>query len=206
MQKLAGEAGIELPAWSAEDEARETRKKSLYEIIELAAQFFEDQLHRARAGDAARIYLQSRGLEPGAWKRFRLGFAPDGNAALKDHLIAKGVALPDMIEAGLVRGADENRGARDFFYDRVMFPIADVRGRIVAFGGRGLSADAKPKYINTGETPLFSKGPPALQFQNGARGGASQGRSPHRRRRLYGRDRAGGGGVCRARSRPWAPR
>jgi DNA primase len=158
VQKLAGEAGIELPAWSAEDEARETRKKSLYEIIELAAQFFEDQLHRARAGDEARTYLQSRGLESAACKRYRLGYAPGGNTALRDHLIAKGISLPDMVEAGLVRAADEGRAARDFFYDRVMFPIADIRGRIVAFGGRGLSPDAKPKYINTGETPLFSKG------------------------------------------------
>ena len=158
VQKLAGEAGIELPAWSAEDEARETRKKSLYEIIDLAAQFFEEQLHRARSGEAARRYLQTRGLESAACKRFRLGYAPDGNSALKDHLAAKGVALSDMIEAGLVRAADENRSPRDFFYDRVMFPIADVRGRIVAFGGRGLSPDAKPKYINTGETTLFSKG------------------------------------------------
>jgi DNA primase len=158
VQKLAGDAGIELPQWSAEDEARESRKKSHLEIIELAAQFFEDQLNRMRAGSAARAYLQSRGLEPAAWQRFRLGFAPDGNSALRDHLIAKGIALPDMIEAGLVRAAGETRPARDFFYDRVMFPIADVKGRIVAFGGRGLSADAKPKYINTGETPLFSKG------------------------------------------------
>jgi DNA primase len=158
VQKLAGEAGIELPAWSPEDELRETRKKSLYEIIELAAQFFEDQLHRARAGGEARTYLKSRGLESAACKRFRLGYAPDGNTGLLDHLTAKGVALPDMIEAGLARPGDENRAPRDFFYDRVMFPIADVRGRIVAFGGRGLSPDAKPKYINTGETPLFSKG------------------------------------------------
>ena len=148
MQKLAGEAGIELPAWSAEDEARETRKKSLYEIIELGAQFFEEQLHRTRSGETARAYLQSRGLEPGAWKRFRLGFAPDSNSALKDHLTVKGVALPDMIEAGLVRPEDGGRPPRDFFYDRVMFPISDPRGRIVAFGGRGLTPDAKPKYIN----------------------------------------------------------
>jgi DNA primase len=97
-------------------------------------------------------------LEPNAWKRFGLGYAPDGNSALKDHLAGKGIALDDMIEAGLVRAGDESRAARDFFYDRVMFPIADVKGRIVAFGGRGLTADAKPKYINTGETTLFSKG------------------------------------------------
>ena len=113
---------------------------------------------KARAGEAARRYLQGRGLEPGAWTRFRLGFAPDSSNALMNHLIAKGVALADMVEAGLVRPSEDNRPARDFFYDRVMFPIADPRGRIVAFGGRGLSPDAKPKYINTGETTLFSKG------------------------------------------------
>ncbi|HMI98036.1 MAG TPA: DNA primase, partial [Micropepsaceae bacterium] len=164
VQKLAGEAGIELPAWSAEDELRETRKKSLYEIIALAATFFEDHL-RARAGDAARLYLQSRGLEQDVWQRYHLGYAPDSNAALKDHLAAKGVALDDMVEAGLVRPAEDNRAARDFFYDRVMFPIADVRGRIIAFGGRGLMPDAKPKYINTGETTLFSKGRLLYNFQ-----------------------------------------
>src|SRR4051812_16276652 len=158
VEKLAGEANVELPKWSAEDEARESRKKSLYDIIDLAAQFFEDQLHKTRSGAEARNYLKSRGLEAGACERYRLGYAPDGNSQLKDHLIAKGVPLADMIEAGLTRAADENRPARDFFYDRVMFPIADVRGRIVAFGGRGLTPDAKPKYINTGETPLFSKG------------------------------------------------
>jgi DNA primase len=157
VQRLAREAGVELPAWTPEDEARETRRKSLYDIIELACAFFEEQL-RARAGDAARRYLQSRGLEENARRRFRLGYAPDTNNALKDHLRAKGVEIPDMIEAGLVRSSDGDKPERDFFYDRVMFPIADPRGRIVAFGGRGLAADAKPKYINTGETPLFSKG------------------------------------------------
>lgn len=165
VQKLAGEAGVELPAWSPEDEARESRRKSLYEIISLAAEFFEEKLHRARAGEEARRYLQGRGLEAGVWKRFRLGFAPDSNNALIGHLAAKGVALADMVEAGLARPAEDNRPARDFFYDRVMFPIADPRGRIVAFGGRGLSPDAKPKYINTGETPLFSKGRMLYNFQ-----------------------------------------
>jgi DNA primase len=175
VQKLAGEAGIELPAWSAEDEARETRKKSLYEIVALAATFFEEQL-RGRAGDSARAYLQSRGLPPDAWQRFRLGFAPDSNSALKDHLNARDVSLDDMIEAGLVRAADGDRPARDFFYGRVMFPIADVRGRIIAFGGRGLSPDVKPKYINTGETTLFSKGRLLYNFHT-ARDAAFKGAS-----------------------------
>jgi DNA primase len=165
VQKLAGEAGIELPAWSAEDEARETRKKSLYDIIGFAAAFFEEQL-RGRAGEAARRYLQGRGLEAGVWTRFRLGYAPDSNNLLKDHLAGKGVSLPDMIEAGLVRPADDGRAPRDFFYDRIMFPISDPRGRIIAFGGRGLTPDAKPKYINTGDTTLFSKGRLLYNFQS----------------------------------------
>jgi DNA primase len=156
IEKLAGEAGVELPAWSPEDEARENRRKSLYEIISLACEFYQAQLAN-RAGEAARRYLQSRGLEPAAQVRHRLGYAPS-HSALREHLAAKGVALEDMIEAGLVRPAEDGKPARDFFYDRVMFPISDVRGRIVAFGGRGLNPDAKPKYINTGETALFSKG------------------------------------------------
>ena len=157
VEKLAGEAGIELPAWSAQDEARESRKKSLYDIIALAADFYREQL-QGRAGEAARLYLESRGLKSDAWQRFGLGYAPHATSALQHHLLANGIALSDMIEAGLVRSAEDTRPSRDFFFDRVMFPISDARGRVVAFGGRGLTPDAKPKYINTGETTLFSKG------------------------------------------------
>ncbi len=156
VKKLADEAGVALPAWSPEDEAREQKKKSLYEIIELACQFFESRL-REPAGAAARDYLKTRGLDGAAAKKFRLGYAGDDNSLIA-HLTEKNVTLDDMIAAGLARPADESRGARDFFYNRLMFPIADGRGRVVAFGGRGLDPDAKPKYINTGETSLFSKG------------------------------------------------
>jgi len=136
VQRLAGEAGVELPAWTPEDEAREAKRKSLYDVIELACRFFEEQLN-GRAGEPARRYLQSRGLKAEAQKRFRLGYAPDSNGALLHHLRAQGIDLGDMVEAGLVRPADGDRAPRDFFYDRLMFPIADPRGRIVAFGGRG---------------------------------------------------------------------
>ena len=156
VQKLASEAGVALPAWSPEDEAREEKKKSLYDIIELAAQFFEHQL-REPVGNAAREYLKGRGLDSAAAKKFRLGYAADNNSLI-NHLTAKNITLEDIIEAGLARPGEDNRGARDFFYNRLMFPIADGRSRVVAFGGRGLDPDAKPKYINTGETPLFSKG------------------------------------------------
>jgi DNA primase len=157
VQKLAGEAGVELPAWSPDDEAREVKKKSLYEIVELAAGFYESQLREA-AGRDARDYLKGRGLDGAAAKQFRLGFAPGNGHALIEFLTAKNVTQDDMIVAGLARPAEDNRSMRDFFYDRLMFPIADSRGRVIAFGGRGLTADAKPKYINSGENALFSKG------------------------------------------------
>ncbi|MGN6149485.1 MAG: DNA primase [Rhizomicrobium sp.] len=156
VEKLAGEAGVELPKWSAEDEAREEKKKSLYDVVEAACAFFEEQL-RGTNNREARDYLVSRGLNGEAAKQFRLGYAPGGDA-LKEHLYTKNIPLDDMVAAGLVRPQDGDRPARDFFFNRVMFPIADARGRIVAFGARALDPDAKPKYINTGETTLFSKG------------------------------------------------
>jgi DNA primase len=157
VEKLAGEAGVELPKWSPEDEAREEKKKSLYDVIEAAAKFFEEQL-AGPAGKAAREYLKGRGLDLDTARKFRLGYAPATSSALIGHLTTLNVTMDDMIAAGLARPGDETHGARDFFFNRLMFPIADGRGRIVAFGGRGLAADAKPKYINTGETEFFSKG------------------------------------------------
>jgi DNA primase len=156
VERLAAEAGVELPKWSAEDEAREDKRKSLYDVIEAACAFYEAQLREA-GGKQARDYLQSRGLNGDAARAFRLGFAPSNNALI-EHLKTKNVTTDDMIAAGLARPADGERGVRDFFFNRVTFPISDARGRIVAFGARALEAEAKPKYINTGETQLFSKG------------------------------------------------
>ena len=163
VEKLAAEAGVELPKWSPEDEAREQKKKSLYDVVELAAKFYEAQLFEP-AGREARDYLKGRGLDGAAAKQFRLGYAPSGNNALIHHLTAQNVTQDDIIAAGLARPADDGRPMRDFFYNRVMFPIGDGRSRIVAFGARALEADAKPKYINTGETSLFSKGTQLYNF------------------------------------------
>jgi DNA primase len=156
VEKLAAEAGVALPKWSAEDEARETKRKSLFEIVELAAAFYEAKLREA-VGRPARDYLKMRGLDEAAAKQFRLGYAPDGNA-LSDYLKSRNIGPEDMGAAGLARPASQGRPQRDFFFKRVLFPITDSRGRVIAFGGRALEADAKPKYINTGETALFSKG------------------------------------------------
>src|SRR5579863_4829255 len=163
VEKLAGEAGVELPKWSPDDEAREQKKKSLYDIVELAAKFYEAQLFEP-AGKQARDYLKGRGLDGAAAKQFRLGYAPGGNGALIAHLTSHNVTQDDIIAAGLARPAEDGRPMRDFFFNRVMFPIGDGRGRIIAFGARALEADAKPKYINTGETPLFSKGTQLYNF------------------------------------------
>jgi DNA primase len=157
VERLAGEAGVALPKWSPDDEARAEKKKSLADIIEATCTFFEEQL-RAPVGTEARQYLQSRGLNGEVAARFRLGYAPSGHATLIEHLKTKNITVDDMVAAGVVRAASDERGPRDFFFDRLMFPISDARGKVVAFGGRALSSDAKPKYINTGETQLFSKG------------------------------------------------
>ena len=163
VEKLAAEAGVELPKWSPEDEAREQKRKSLYDIVELAAKFYETQLFEA-AGKEAREYLKGRGLDGAAAKQFRLGYAPSGGNALIAHLTAQNVTQDDMIAAGLARAGEDGRPMRDFFFNRVMFPISDGRGRAIAFGARALEADAKPKYINTGETALFSKGTQLYNF------------------------------------------
>src|ERR1700749_2489667 len=164
VEKLAAETGVELPKWSPEDEAREKRKKSLYEIVELAAAFYEAQLFDKAVGRAAQDYLKGRGLDGAAAKQFRLGYAPGGGTALIQHLTGHNVTQEEMIEAGLARPAQDGRPMRDFFFDRILFPITDGRGRVIAFGGRGMAPDAKPKYINTGETPLFSKGSNLYNF------------------------------------------
>src|SRR6185312_439588 len=163
VEKLAGEAGVELPKWSPDDEAREQKKKSLYDIVELAAKFYEAQLFEP-VGKQARDYLKGRGLDGAAARQFRLGYAPSGNNALITHLTGHNITQDDIIAAGLARPADDGRPMRDFFFNRVMFPISDGRGRTIAFGARALEADAKPKYINTGETPLFSKGTQLYNF------------------------------------------
>jgi len=170
VEKLAAEVGVELPKWSPEDEEREQKKKSLYDVVELAAKFYEAQLYEP-AGREARDYLKGRGLDSAAAKQFRLGYSPGGNNALINHLTAQNVTQDDIIAAGLARPAEDGRPMRDFFYNRLMFPIGDGRSRIVAFGARALEADAKPKYINSGETSLFSKGSQLYNFA-GARAAA----------------------------------
>ena len=157
VERLAQMAGVALPKVSHEDEQRDARRKTLHDVMELAAKFFEATL-AARAGARARGYLADRGLDPATQLKFRLGYATNERFALKEHLGSHGIPVEDMVEAGLLVSGDDIPLPFDRFRDRVMFPIADFRGRNIAFGGRALEKDAQAKYLNSPETPLFHKG------------------------------------------------
>jgi DNA primase len=157
VERLAQMAGMPLPKVSREDEARDARRKTLHDVVELAAKFFQDTL-ASRTGAKARGYLADRGLDPATQLKFRLGFAPAERFALKEHLGSHGIPVEDTVEAGLLISGDDIPLPFDRFRDRVMFPISDLRGRVIAFGGRALEKDAQAKYLNSPETPLFHKG------------------------------------------------
>jgi DNA primase len=141
VERLASLAGLPMPKMSREAEAVEGRRRTLHEVVALAAKFFEAAL-AGRAGARARGYLADRGLDPVTQLRFRIGYAPAERFALKEHLGGLGVSVEDMIEAGLLVAADDIPIPYDRFRDRVMFPISDLGGRIVAFGGRALDKEA----------------------------------------------------------------
>ena len=157
VERLAAMAGVPMPKVSQEETVREQRRKTLHEVIDLAAAFFESIL-QSRAGAKARGYLADRGIGPDTQMRFRMGYAPADRFALKEHLGNQGIPVEDMIEAGLTIAGDDIPVPYDRFRDRVMFPIPDWRGRLIAFGGRALDPDAQAKYLNSPETPLFHKG------------------------------------------------
>jgi DNA primase len=157
VERLAAEAGLPMPVVSEADARREEQRASLYDVMEIAAQFFEAELQSGR-GSRARGYLADRQLTPAIQKEFRLGYAPDDRSALRSHLADKGIGVEQMAEAGLVISGEGIPVAYDRFRDRVMFPIRDPRGRVIAFGGRALSKEVPAKYLNSPETPLFHKG------------------------------------------------
>jgi DNA primase len=157
VERLAQMAGVPMPKFSKEEEARDEKRKTLHEVMELAAKFFEATL-AGRSGAKARGYLADRSLDSGTQLKFRLGYAPGERFALKEHLGGLGISVDDMVETGLLIAGDDIPVPYDRFRDRVMFPITDFRGRIIAFGGRALASDAPAKYLNSPETPLFHKG------------------------------------------------
>ncbi len=160
VERLAAEAGLQVPRASPEERAAARRRADLYEVVEAAATWFEERLAMPEGADA-RAYLESRGLRREAVTSFRLGYAPDRRGILRAALNARSIDDAQLAEAGLIKspepGAATDEAPRDYFFNRIVFPISDRRGRVIAFGGRALG-QSRAKYLNSPETPLFHKG------------------------------------------------
>jgi DNA primase len=170
VERLAEEAGIAMPKVSHLEAEQHDERTRLYALMEAACRFFETQLAGA-AGVEARRYLERRGLTAAAVARFRLGYAPNSRSALKDHLAKAGYSGRDMAAAGMQISGQDIPVAYDRFRHRVIFPISDLKGRVIAFGGRALAAETPAKYLNSPDTPLFHKGSVLFNAAN-ARGPA----------------------------------
>lgn len=167
IELLATQVGMEVPKQSFEDKEYSKKEKSLYALCDESAKWFEAQLHDPKNKEVLN-YISGRGLSSETLNAFRLGYAPSDDQALRNVLLAQGFTDAQMIEAGVLKlSTTQGREPYSFFRDRLIFPVADARGRIVAFGGRVLPdhlrapqrGDFKPpKYINSADTPLFHKG------------------------------------------------
>lgn len=153
VEKLAHKVGMQLPKLNPESKEQAEKRASAYDIMEMAAKFFEKNL-RLPVGRSGLDYLYARGFDDEIIRKFRLGFAPNNNG-LKAQLSASGVTDAEMSELGLLTIPENNR-PHDFFRNRVMIPIMDKRGKVIAFGGRVMDG-SQPKYLNSPETPVFNK-------------------------------------------------
>ena len=153
VERLAGMAGLAVPRSAPEDPDKQRQRKAALDILEETTALFQAALTRDDGAQAAR-YLQGRGLGEAALSTYRLGYAP--RSGLRTALSARGFSDDDMLAAGVVRRSDRDGALYDYFRDRVIFPIEDRQGRVIAFGARALG-DAQPKYLNSGEGPTFSK-------------------------------------------------
>lgn len=165
IERLAAQAGMEVPKMSAVDSQKAKEQKDLYTLMGEAAKFFEDQLSDARNADMMN-YVLGRGISAETISAFHLGFAPADAQALRKHLSLKGYSDQQMMEVGLVKEGKEGRDPYVFFRERIMVPVIDKRGRVIAFGGRVLPDNLRPpdrggytpaKYMNSAETPIFNK-------------------------------------------------
>ncbi len=156
VEKLAREVGLPVPRATPVERERAERVATLQQVVEEAARWFQKQL-RLPVGRHGLDYLRGRGLSDATVDDFRLGFAPDSRDGLLAHLKREGVPVDKIVEAGLAIQPEDRREPYDRFRGRVMFPINDRRGRVIAFGGR-VMGQGEPKYLNSPETPLFHKG------------------------------------------------
>ena len=157
VERLANEAGVPLPAPSPEAEQKTATNDRLRALTQSAAQFFQNCLNHPNASHA-KAYLQQRGLTSKEIEAFQIGYAPNSKDALKNHLLQQNFQLADIILSGMAIGGPDIKVPYDRFRDRIIFPIKDLKGRIIAFGGRALDPNQPAKYLNSPETPLFHKG------------------------------------------------
>jgi DNA primase len=155
VERLAGIAGVQVPQQTPFEREKAQRQKTLLEALAAAAKFYEERLW-SPGGLRGREYLAARGLDEETMRRFRLGWAGEDRNALRRALTPE-FPLPLLMEAGLLHASDYGGEPYDYFRERVIFPIGDRAGRVIAFGGRALG-DAQPKYLNSPEHPLFEKG------------------------------------------------
>ena len=155
VRALAKQANVTLPE-DRGPRAPDSGREELFRVMDLAAGFYTERLWTA-GGERARAYLDERGIAPEVARRFGLGWAPEGWDVLLGALKAQGVAEDTLVAAGLVVPRENRPGVYDRFRGRLLFAIRDLQGRVVAFGGRGFG-DEQPKYLNSPETPLYSKG------------------------------------------------
>ena len=165
VERLAGMAGLPMPVETGEQRESEQKRASLTQVMDWAAEHFQRQLKGAQGRDA-RDYLARREISPAAQAHFRIGYAPPDRHGLRDALAAKGVGVEAMIEAGLLINGEDIAVPYDRFRHRLMFPIHDRGGAVIAFGGRALEKDAQAKYLNSPETPLFHKGATLYNLHN----------------------------------------
>ncbi len=160
VRRLAEQHGIDLEeqALTPEEEQRQQQRERFYRINEVATAFFHQTLMEHPAAEEARMYMKARGYGRKAAAEYQIGFAPDQWDALGHHLQEQGLAIAEAEALGLVRPRkQEGNGYYDLFRRRLMFPVYDLAGRVVAFGGRVLD-ESKPKYINSPESPVYHKG------------------------------------------------
>jgi DNA primase len=158
VRALAQRVGVELPIESRLRPGEpEGQRELLLKAMALAGQFYAEMLWNRGEGERARRYLEARGIDPTVAQRFGLGYAPDGWDSLLGFMKGQSVSEEILIQAGLVLSRQTGSGFYDRFRGRLLFPIRDLRGQVIAFGGRAMG-DEEPKYLNSPETPLYVKG------------------------------------------------
>ncbi len=156
LKLLADKAGVELSYNQSQSKEQKTEKDKIHEVLEEATKFFVSQLEE---NIAAKDYLQSRGISAESVKSWKLGYAPAEWRSLYAHLLERGYPEEILIKAGLVKRVEAGSGKNpyDVFRDRLIFPLRDTSGRVIAFSGRALSKDTEPKYLNSPDTRVFTK-------------------------------------------------